>query len=183
MKWIKTAVHFELPALEATLNDYVHEVGHVAMRIARLNQAIKDAITTAPERLRVVIDALQSLRGIAEIGAGTLAAEIGDMSRFVGAKQLMGYSGLVPSEYSSGHHRYQGSITKTGNAHLRRVLVEAAWSYQFRPWLGGWLLKRQANASPEVRDRLEGSTSSACSLSHFARCRKKQTSNRHRNWS
>src|SRR5437867_233033 len=68
MKWIKTAVHFELPALEATLSDYVHEVEHVAMRIARLNQAIKDAIATAPERLRVIIEALQSLRGIAEIG-------------------------------------------------------------------------------------------------------------------
>jgi len=152
MKWIKTAVHFELPALEARLSDYVHEVEHVALRIARLNQAIKDAIATAPERLRVVIEALQSLRGIAELGAVTLAAEIGDMSRFAGAKQLMDYSGLVSREYSSGRHRYQGSITKTGNAHLRRVLVEAAWSYQFRPWLGGWLLKRQANASPEVRE-------------------------------
>jgi transposase len=152
LKWIKTAVHFELAALEATLCDYVYEVEHVALRITRLNQAIKDAIATAPERLRVVIDALRSLRGIAEIGAVTLAAEIVDMSRFVGAKQLMGYSGLVPREYSSGPHRYQGSITKTGNAHLRRVLVEAAWAYQFRPCLGGWLLKRQANASPEIRE-------------------------------
>jgi len=102
MKWIKTAVHFELPALEATLSDYVHEVEHVALRIARLNLTIKEAIECAPERLRVIIEALQSLRGIAEIGAVTLAAEIGDMSRFPGAKQLMGYSGLVSREYSSG---------------------------------------------------------------------------------
>jgi transposase len=152
MKWIKSAVHFELPALEATLCDYVHEVEHVALRIARLDQAIRDAIAAAPERMREVICALQSLRGIAEIGAVTLAAEIAEFSRFRGAKQLMGYSGLVPSEYSSGRHRYQGSITKTGNAHLRRVLVEAAWAYQFRPWLGGYLLKRQANVTPEVKE-------------------------------
>ncbi|HVH71520.1 MAG TPA: IS110 family transposase [Candidatus Dormibacteraeota bacterium] len=152
MKWIKSAVHFELPALEATLIDYVHEVEHMALRIKRLNEAISEAIAAAPARLRAVIEALQALRGIAEIGAATIASEIGDMSRFRGAKQLMGYSGLVPSEYSSGRHRYQGSITKTGNAHLRRVLVEASWAYQFRPWLGGWLLKRQANVSPEVKE-------------------------------
>lgn len=152
MKWIKTNVHFDLPAQEATLTDYVHEVEHVKLRIDRLDQSIRDAISSAPERMREVINALQSLRGIAEIGAVTLAAEIGEFSRFQRAKQLMGYSGLVPSEYSSGRHRYQGSITKTGNAHLRRVLVEAAWAYQFRPWLGGWLLKRQANASPEARE-------------------------------
>jgi len=133
MKWIKSAVHFDLPALEATLCDYVHEVEHVALRIARLDQAIREAIAAAPERMREVIQALQALRGIAEIGAATLASEIVEFSRFRGAKQLMGYSGLVPSEYSSGRHRYQGSITKTGNAHLRRVLVEAAWAYQFRP--------------------------------------------------
>jgi hypothetical protein len=102
--------------------------------------------------MREVIHALQALRGIAEIGALTLAAEVGEFSRFPGAKQLMGYSGLVSREYSTGRHRYQGSITKSGNAHLRRVLVEAAWAYQFRPWRGGNLLKRQANASPEIQD-------------------------------
>ncbi|HEU5237880.1 MAG TPA: IS110 family transposase [Pyrinomonadaceae bacterium] len=152
MKWIKSAVHFDLPALEATLGDYVHEVEHVALRIKRLEQAIGEAIAAAPERMREVIQALQALRGIAELGAVTLAAEVGEFSRFRGAKQLMGYSGLVSREYSTGRHRYQGSITKSGNAHLRRVLVEAAWAYQFRPWLGGYLLKRQANASPEVRE-------------------------------
>jgi transposase len=139
MKWIKTAVHFDLPALEVTLTDYVHEVEHMALRVGRLEQAIRDAIAAAPARLREVIQALQALRGIAEIGAATVAAEIGEFSRFYDAKQLMGYSGLVPSEYSSGRHRYQGSITKTGNAHLRHVLVEAAWAYQFRPWLLGFI--------------------------------------------
>ena len=63
----------------------------------------------------------------------------------------MAYSGLVPSEYSSGSTRRQGSITKTGNAHLRRVIVEAAWAYPFRAWLGGYLLKRQIGLSQEIR--------------------------------
>jgi transposase len=152
MKWIKSAVHFELPAQEATLIDYVHEVEHVALRIGRLDQASRDAIAAAPERMREVIQALQALRGVAEIGAATVATEIGEFSRFKGAKQLMGYSGFVSREYSSGRHRYQGSITKSGNAHLRRVLVEAAWAYQYKPWLGGYLLKRQINVTPEVKE-------------------------------
>jgi len=96
--------------------------------------------------LRAVIEALQAMRGIAEIGAITIVAEVGQISRFRGARQLMGYSGLVPSEYSSGGQRRQYSITKTGNAHLRRVVVEAAWA-----WCGGYLLKRQKNLSDEVK--------------------------------
>ena len=102
--------------------------------------------------MRAVIQALQALRGVAEIGAVTIVAEVGELSRFPSARQLMGYSGLVPSEYSSGARRIQSRITKTGNAHLRRVMVEAAWAYQFRPWLGGYLLKRQTYLSPEVKE-------------------------------
>ncbi len=75
----------------------------------------------------------------------TIVAELGQISRFAKARQLMGYSGLVPSEDSSGERKRRGAITKTGNAHLRRVIVEAAWAYQFRPWLGGYLLKRQVD--------------------------------------
>jgi transposase len=102
--------------------------------------------------MRAVIAALQALRGVAEIAAVTIVAELGEISRFRTPRQLMAYSGLVPSEYSSGSKRRQGSITKTGNAHLRRVIVEAAWAYQFRAWLGGYLLRRQTGLSQEVRD-------------------------------
>jgi transposase len=152
LEWIKMKVHFDLPALEITLIDYVHEVEHGAQRLTRLETAIGEAARSAPPCMRAVIQALQALRGVAEIGAVTIVAEVGELSRFPGARQLLGYSGLVPSEYSSGARRIQSRITKTGNAHLRRVMVEAAWAYQFRPWLGGYLLKRQTHLSPEVKE-------------------------------
>jgi transposase len=151
LEWIKTQVHFSQPAQEVTLTDYVHEVEHLALRLEKLDQAIQEAAQTAPPRMRAVIEALQALRGVAQVAAVTIVAELGELARFPTARDLMGYTGLVPSEYSSGTARRHGHITKTGNAHLRRVLVEAAWAYQFRPWLGGYLLKRQRPVSAEVK--------------------------------
>jgi hypothetical protein len=152
MRWIKSSVHFDQQALEDTLADYVYEVEHVAQRIERLEEAIRKAVDKAPAKMKAVIDALQSLRGVKQLSAVTIAVEVGEMARFPSAKQLMGYSGMVPGEYSSGSRRRQYAITKTGNAHLRRVLVEAAWAYQYRPWLGGDLLKRQDLAPPPVKE-------------------------------
>lgn len=151
LEWIKTKVHFEQPAQEIALTDYVHQVEHLVARIERLDQAVLEAAHSAPPQMRAVIEALQSLRGIAQVTAVTIVAELGQISRFAKARQLMGYSGLVPSEDSSGERKRRGAITKTGNAHLRRVIVEAAWAYQFRPWLGGYLLKRQVGLSEEVK--------------------------------
>jgi transposase len=150
IEWIKTAVHFDQPAQDIVLGDYVAEVEHVAARIARLDHAIADAARTAPPRMRAVIAALQALRGVAEVAAVTIVAEVGDLSRFQRAPQLMGYSGLVPSEYTSGERRRTGSITKTGNAHLRRVVVEAAWAYRWRPAVRPELRKRHVGLSPGV---------------------------------
>ena len=99
--------------------------------------------------MRQVVEALQALRGIAQISAVTIVAEVGELSRFEKARQLMGYSGMVTSEHSSGE-RTSGCITKTGNAHLRRVIIEAAWAYRHQPWSGGVLRKRQARVSEEV---------------------------------
>ncbi|MDQ0198686.1 transposase [Neobacillus ginsengisoli] len=82
-----------------------------------------------------MIQALQSLRGIATITATSLVAEIGSFNRFASPKKLMSYVGLIPSESSSGETRRQGNITKTGNRHVRRLLVEAAWSYRHKPAL------------------------------------------------
>ena len=152
LEWIKMKVHFDLAALEATVCDYVHEVEHAAGRLERLEKAISQAARSAPAKMRAVIEDLQALRGIAEIGAVTIVAEVGQLSRFRSARQLMGYSGLVPGEHSGGNRRIQSTITKTGNAYLRRVMVEAAWAYQFRPWMGGYLLKRQVNVDPEVKE-------------------------------
>jgi transposase len=150
MTWIKEQVHFDQPALEATLSDYVHEVDHMAERIERLEKAIGEAIQKAPPVLRAVVEALQALRGVAQVTAVTVVAELGTLSRFDRPRKLMGYSGLVSSEHSSGNCIQRGSITKTGNAHLRRVIIESAWAYQYRPWLGGSLLKRQQGLDQDV---------------------------------
>ena len=150
LTWIKT-VHFAHAAQEATLLDYLHEVEHMAARIDRLEAAMDEAVQTAPERMRAVIEALQALRGIAAVSAVTIVAEVGELSRFVKPRQLMGYSGAVASEDSSGTRIRRGGITKTGNAHLRRVVIEAAWAYRYRPAVGVALRKRQASASAEVK--------------------------------
>jgi transposase len=143
LEWIKGHVRFEQAALEATLADYLQEVEHAAARIHRLEQAIDEAIRQAPAEVRQVIEALQALRGVAQMTAATIVSELGSLSRFANPRQLMGYSGLVAREHSSGNRIQRGSITKTGNAHLRRVLVEAAWAYQHRPDVSGYLLRRQ----------------------------------------
>jgi transposase len=152
LAWVKSAVHFDRAAQEATLLDYLHEVEHVAERITRLEGAITAAVETAPIHMRAVIEALQALRGIALVSAVTIASEVGELSRFTKPRQLMGYSGAVASEHSSGERTRRGGITKAGNAHLRRVVVEAAWAYRHRPAVGPTLRKRQAPVSPEVKE-------------------------------
>jgi transposase len=150
LTWVKT-VHFEHPAQEATLLDYLHEVEHVAERIDRLERAIDDAVQMAPDAMRAVIEALQALRGIAQVSAVTIVAEVGELARFASPRQLMGYSGAVSSEDSSGMRVRRGAITKTGNAHLRRVVIEAGWAYRYRPSVGPALRKRQAGVPADVR--------------------------------
>jgi transposase len=151
LTWVKT-VHFDHAAQEATMLDYLHEVEHQAERVERLERAIDDAVKTAPERMRAVIEALQALRGIAKISAATIVTELGELSRFATPRELMGYSGTVPSEDSSGERTRRGGITKTGNAHLRRIVIEAAWAYRHRPNLGATLRKRQATVAAEVTE-------------------------------
>jgi transposase len=143
LNWIKVHVRFDQPALEATLADYLHEVEHAAERIVRLEQCIEEAVAQAAPPVRAVIEALQALRGVAHITAATVVAELGGLTRFESPRQLTGYCGLAPREYSSGNRTYRGAIAKTGNAHLRRVLVESAWAYRHRPAVNGRLLKRQ----------------------------------------
>lgn len=153
LEWIKSHVKFAQAALEATLEDYLHEVEHVAKRIAKLEKAIDEAVKAAPPEKKALIEALQALRGVAQVTAATIVSELGSLTRFESPRQLMGYSGLVPSEHSSGNRVIRGAITKTGNAHLRRVLVEAAWSYQHRPNVTGYLLRRQK--SLELTDEVK----------------------------
>ena len=151
MAWVRQ-VHFEQPAQQATLLDYLHEVDHMAARVKRLEQAITEAVKLAAPEVQEVVKGLQALRGIAEISAVTIVAELGQISRFHTARQLMGYSGVVPSEDSSGERKKRGGITKTGNAHLRCIVVEAAWNYRHRPAIGPKLRKRQEGVPEPIKE-------------------------------
>ena len=151
LDWIKT-LQFGHPAQEATFLDYLHEVEHEGERVARLERAIDQAIESAPVEMKAVIAALQALRGIRRVSAATLVAEIGPVSRFSRPKQLMGYSGSVSRENSTGNSVRRGGITKTGNAHVHRVIGEAAWTYQWRPAMSAEIRKRQLGLSEEVKE-------------------------------
>jgi len=151
MIWVKQ-IRFSQVAQESTRLDYLTEVEHMGERVARLEKSIEEAVKLASPEIQEVVKGLQALRGIAQISAVTIAAELGNISRFAGARQLMGYSGAVPSEDSSGKRTQRGSITKTGNSHLRRIAVEAAWSYRFRPGVGPALRKRQEGVPEEIKE-------------------------------
>jgi transposase len=151
MEWVRQ-LRFKQVAQESTRLDYVHEVEHMAERVKRLEQAITEAVKLASPEMQEVIRGLQALRGVAQISAVTIAAELGNISCFEGARQLMGYSGAVPTEDSSGQRTLRGSITKTGNAHLRRIAIEAAWSYRLRPGVGPALRKRQEGVADEIKE-------------------------------
>ncbi len=120
--------------------------------MVRLEQAIDQAIEAAPPQMRALIAGLQALRGIKQVSAATIVAEVGPLSRFARPKQLMGHSGMVSSEDSTGSSVQRGAITKTGNAHLRRIAGEAAWAYQYRPAMSPVLRKRQQGLSEEVKE-------------------------------
>ena len=151
MAWVRQ-LRYEQAAQEWTRLDLLHEVEHMTERVKRLEEAIREAVKLAPAGMREVIRGLQCLRGVAEISAVTIAAELGQISRFESPRQLMGYSGMVPSEESSGKRQQRGGITKTGNAHLRRIAGEAAWSYRLRPAVGPRLRRRQQGAPEEIKE-------------------------------
>lgn len=152
MQWVR-GQPFERFAENATFVDYLAEVDHAAARVEQLEKDIDQAAAEAPPQMRAVVEALQALRGIAKLSAVTVVAEVGQLSRFEHPSQLMGYSGTVPSEHSTGGpgKAHRGGITKTGNAHLRRVLIEAAWNYRYRPSVQGKLRARQKGLSEEIK--------------------------------
>jgi transposase len=151
LEWLE-AIHFEEAALDTAFRHYLNEVRHQMERVAQLERSIDETIATMPEIQQQVITALQTMRGIAKLTAVTLVTEIGSFSRFTKASELMAYVGMVPREYSSGKSRSQSGITKTGNAHVRRVICESAWSYRFRPALVAKLKARnQACESVSIK--------------------------------
>jgi transposase len=124
--WAKT-LSLPLPAEQTTLTFYRDAIVHAQERVDHLTLALRTL--AASTSYAPVIEALDDLHGIGVITALGLVAEIGDFRRFDNPRQLMAYAGMVPSEHSSGGRQRRGSITKTGNAHVRRLLVEAAWHY------------------------------------------------------
>jgi Transposase and inactivated derivatives len=134
---------FDDPALRAT---YAHYRAMLTAREAELAAVEADLAhwyTHGP--FTDAVARLAAYRGVAHIGALTIASEVGDWRRFPAARTFMGFTGLVPSEYSTGEAVRRGHITKAGNTHLRTQLIESAWAYQHRPNLGVGLRRRQDN--------------------------------------
>src|SRR5262245_11491692 len=122
--WLR-AQTWPLPALDQTHAAYLRTVDEAVARLRTVEEDLRGLLTLEPLRRRV--ERLRCFRGMDDLTALTVAAELGDPRRFASAPRAMAFVGLVPSEHSSGTKRSRGAITKTGNAHLRRVLVEAAW--------------------------------------------------------
>lgn len=128
LRWLSEVV-CPTPAQQIVFQEYVRAVTEQTERLQRLEQELQDQVKTW--RLQPVVEALQGLRGVQFTVAITLVAELGDLTRFDNPRQLMSYLGLIPSEYSSGDRRRQGGITKAGNTHARRALIEGAWAYRY----------------------------------------------------
>jgi len=143
-------VAFEHTAQAIAFAEYRSAVREADERVERLTTALRQQL--ADWRWAAVVQALMSLRGIDFVAAVTLVAELGDLSRFAHPKELMSYLGLVPSEYSTGESRVQGAITKTGNGHVRRVLIESAWAYRHPARMGEEITVRNQGQPRAVRD-------------------------------
>jgi len=135
---------------QIVLQEYIDTLAQCKARVQRLTDQISRLLPSW--RLEPVVQGLQSLRGVSLIVAVTAVSELGDLKRFESPVELMSFLGLVPSEYSSGQKTRRGAITKTGNSHVRRMLVEAAWAYRFRARVSRALLKRQEGLPQHIRD-------------------------------
>ena len=144
-RWLDHVV-LEWPAAQATLLDAKGAIDVLAHRRESLEREIIAILPSSPWREQ--IGRLRCLRGIDTLSAVGLCAEVGDFERFAKPTQLMSYIGLVPCEATTGQQRRLGSITKTGSAHARRLLVEAAWHYRKAPRIGKTLTERQDGQPP-----------------------------------
>ena len=147
-RWLEK-LKFDTPVQQIVFQEYVDAVKQGEARVAGLVKEMEKALKSWV--LAPVVEALMALRGIKLISAMTLMAELGDITRFDSPRQLMSFLGLVPSEYSSGQSRRQGGITKTGNGHARRVLVEAGWCYRFPARKTAYLQRHAEKCSDEVQ--------------------------------
>jgi transposase len=128
LRWLSEVV-CPTPAQPIVFQEYVRAVHEHTERLQRLDQELQEQVKAW--RLPPVVEALQALRGVQFTVAVTMVAEIGDLTRFENPRELLKFLGLIPSEYTSAERRRQGSITKAGNTHARRALVEGAWAYRY----------------------------------------------------
>jgi transposase len=140
---------FDARALQDVMNDYREAVELATARVGRLTARLAERV--ADWEQAPLVTAFQAMRGIDLVSAATLVAEVGDFRRFRTASELMSFVGLVPSEHSSGGSRRQGRITRTGNGHVRRILVESAWHYRRRPRMSKAIRARNDQVSAGVR--------------------------------
>jgi transposase len=156
LRWLSEVV-CPTPAQQMVFQEYVRAVTEHSERLQRLEQALPEQVTSW--RLQPVVEALQALRGVQFTVAVTTVAELGDLTRFDNPKQLMKFLGLIPSEYSTGERRRQGSITKAGNTHARRALVEGAWAYRYPAKVSRHLqlrLEQQPKAIQDISWKAQG---------------------------
>lgn len=147
LKWLK-GLKFENQHLQNVLDEYRSALDDAAERLKRFEEQVEQ--TAEQEPYKKLVSYLMGLRGVKVITAMTIIAEAVDLKRYTSAPGYMDSMGVVPSEFSSGGKRRQGPITKTGNSHERRVLVESAWHYRWAPGLSKTLKKRRAGLPPEI---------------------------------
>jgi transposase len=147
--WLQTQ-SFDHVADQIVLQESIEAVRIAEERLVRIERAIDEFLPAWS--LAPLVEALQALRGVDLVTAVTFVVEVGDIRRFESPRQLMGYLGLVPGERSTGDSVRRGSITKMGNARMRHLLVESAWTYRHPPRVGATKLAKLARVSPKVRE-------------------------------
>jgi transposase len=157
LRWLAQVV-CPTPAQQIVFQEYVRAVTEQQDRLQRVETELHASVKQW--RLAPVVEAIQALRGIDLTNAVIFLAEVGDLTRFDNPRKLMAYLGLTPSEYSSGERRRQGRITKAGNGHARRALVEGAWAYRY-----------PAKVSRHLQLRLEKTSATAQAISWKAQVR------------
>jgi transposase len=151
LEWINS-LRLGSEAQELAKQQYMGEVKHFDERLELLTEQIERLAGMLRDEHGELYRVLQGLRGVSTIVGATLVCELGDLRRFKTASRLMSYVGMVPREHSSGARVWRGSITKAGNPHVRRVLIEAAWSGRLKPAGGARLKRRQAGLDQAAID-------------------------------
>ena len=157
LRWL-SKINLPHKAQQIVFQDYVNSIEQAHQRHEQLVEQIR--IESSVWKRAPLVNALQALRGVSLITAAGIVSEIGDFTRFDHPRQLYAYVGLVPSEYSSGLSRRQGSITRCGNTHARRLLTESSWSYHWAP-----------KVSPPIRKRQEDLPQVVCEIAWRAQVR------------